>query len=407
MYVYVLSNNGVPLMPTSNCAKVRALLRQGRAKVVRRTPFTIRLLYDTTAYVQNITLGVDAGSKTIGVSATAGENEVYAAQVLPRNDVSNKLKARSEFRHARRYRKKRYRQARFDNRVKSKHKGWLAPSVENKINTHLQAISLASRLMPIRRVVIETAEFYNGRQKAEAESTDKQERYKEQNLRQIVLNRDNYTCRCCNGKSGKLYVVPAEGKRTGSVDDLYTVCKQCFENHAKTRQPYPFRKKRFLADSTFMGIMRKTLIARAREMFRGIEIEETFGSVTKGIREQHDIPKSYINDARCISGKPLAKPLEYFYLFKAVRSHNRQIHKATISKGGKRKLNQTPKYVFGFQLFDKVRCKGSVGFVFGRRTTGAFRIVKLDGEVLSTGINYKKLKLLEGRKSLLCELVPA
>ena len=41
--VYVLSKNGTPIMPTNNHAKVRLLLKHGKAKVVNRTPFTIQL----------------------------------------------------------------------------------------------------------------------------------------------------------------------------------------------------------------------------------------------------------------------------------------------------------------------------------------------------------------------------
>ena len=64
--VYVLTRDNKPLMPTENHAKVRILLKTKRAEVVRRYPFTIRLLYNSTEYTQDISLGVDAGSKHIG-----------------------------------------------------------------------------------------------------------------------------------------------------------------------------------------------------------------------------------------------------------------------------------------------------------------------------------------------------
>ena len=41
--VYVISKTGQPIMPTENHAKVRMLLKSGKAKVVKRTPFTIQL----------------------------------------------------------------------------------------------------------------------------------------------------------------------------------------------------------------------------------------------------------------------------------------------------------------------------------------------------------------------------
>ena len=46
--VYVLNKDGGPLMPTERHGKVRRMLKEGKAKVVRREPFTIQLLYETT-----------------------------------------------------------------------------------------------------------------------------------------------------------------------------------------------------------------------------------------------------------------------------------------------------------------------------------------------------------------------
>lgn len=126
-------------MPTERFGKVRRLLKNGLAHVVCRIPFTIQLDYETTYFVQPISLGVDAGSKHIGISATTSEKELYAADVELRNDIVEKLSTRREQRRTRRNRL-RYRKVRFNNRVSSKRKGWLAPSVENKIQTHLTVV---------------------------------------------------------------------------------------------------------------------------------------------------------------------------------------------------------------------------------------------------------------------------
>ena len=85
--VYVLNKDGHPLMPTSRHGKVRHLLKQGKAKVVKRTPFTIQLLYDSTNYTQPISLGVDAGSKVIGLSATTNTKELFASNITIRNKL--------------------------------------------------------------------------------------------------------------------------------------------------------------------------------------------------------------------------------------------------------------------------------------------------------------------------------
>lgn len=130
-------------------------------------------------------------------------------------------------------------------------------------------------------------------------------------------------------------------------------------------------------------------------MFPSIEIKETMGYITKYWREHKNIEKSHTSDAFVIAKNFDAKRLNRSLLIIPKRQHNRQIHKCTINKGGIRKLNQAPKYVFGYKLFDKVLCLGQEGFVFSRRSSGYFDIRKLDGERIHAGISYKKLKLLE------------
>ena len=90
-YVYVLNKHGEPLMPCSP-GKARLLLKQQKACVVKRTPFTIKLLYGSAGYKQPITLGVDAGSKHVGLSAST-EN----ARTLPRRVYSSQRCGRFAF----------------------------------------------------------------------------------------------------------------------------------------------------------------------------------------------------------------------------------------------------------------------------------------------------------------------
>ena len=96
--VYVISKYGQPLMPTERFGKVRRLLKEGKAVVVNRCPFTIRLLYESEETVQPITLGVDAGSKIIGLSATTEKKEFFASEVELRNDIVELLSTRRELR---------------------------------------------------------------------------------------------------------------------------------------------------------------------------------------------------------------------------------------------------------------------------------------------------------------------
>lgn len=329
-YVYVLNKHGEPLMPCSP-RKARLLLKQKKACVVKRTPFTIKLLYGSTGYKQPITLGVDAGSKHIGISAATEKYELYCEEATPRNDVVDLLSARRAFRRSRRNRKTRYRAPRFNNRVHSKHKGWLAPSVEVKIQEHITLIKRVCRILPVTFVRVETAEFDTQRLKAMLEGkplpvgTDYQlgEMYDEYNVRQYVLKRDNYTCQCCGvhptkTKAVKLHVHHIETRRTGgnAPNNLITLCTACHKAlHAGKVTLDGKKRGRSLKDAAFMGVMRKTLMERLLKELK-IPVQGTYGYITKYLREKHSIPKSHTNDARCISKNPLAIPCDTCYYTK-------------------------------------------------------------------------------------------
>ena len=413
--VYVLNSKGQPLMPTDRYGKVKHLLKEGKAKVKNRCPFTIQLLYETTDYAQPVTLGIDAGSKTIGVSATTEAEELYAAEVKPRNDIVDLLSSRREIRRGRRNRKTRYRAPRFNNRVHSKNKGWLAPSVENKIAAHERVVKLVKSILPITTVIVETAEFDIQRLKALEEGkplpvgTDYQfgEQYNYYNTRQYVLFRDNYTCQCCHkSKDKKFHIHRIESRKTGgdAPGNLITLCKECHTLYHKGVIKLPkVKRKASYRDAAFMGIMRTTLIERLKAEYPELVIKNTYGYITKYNRERLKLDKSHMTDAFCIAKNFIAKRINESFLVVQKRRHNRQTHKCTISKGGVRKLNQSPKYVFGFQLFDKVKYNNTECFIFGRRTSGSFDLRQLDGTKVSAGISYKKLTLLEKRKTLLIE----
>ena len=156
--VYVQDINGKPMMPTTRHGKVRRLLKSNKAIVVNLCPFTIKLTYVTSDYKQEIVLGVDAGTKHVGLSATTKSKELYSSEVILRNDIVDLLSTRRESRKVRRNRL-RYRKPRFDNRVKSKRPGWIAPSVKYKVDAHIRVIGNVCSILPISRIVIEVAQF--------------------------------------------------------------------------------------------------------------------------------------------------------------------------------------------------------------------------------------------------------
>lgn len=395
-------------MPTERFGKVRRLLKNSLAHVVCRIPFTIQLDYDTTDYTQPVSLGVDAGSKHIGISATTSEKELYAADVELRNDIVDKLSTRREQRRTRRSRL-RYRKARFNNRVSSKRKGWLAPSVENKIQTHLTVVEKIHKFLPITNIVVETAAFdiqkinnpsISGSEYQQGEQLDFF------NVREYVLFRDNHICQHCKGKSKDkvLNVHHIESRKTGgdSPNNLITLCETCHKAYHRGEFELNVKRGKSFRDAAFMGIMRWSFYDRLKNIYPNVSM--TFGYITKNTRITNNLPKEHYVDARCISGNPVVKPLGYYFYQKKVRCQNRQIHKANFLKGGRKKLNQAPFLVKGFRLFDLVEYQKELYYIFGRRSCGSFDIRKLDGTKVNKGsINCKYLRLIATRKSILIE----
>lgn len=410
--VYVLNKNGQPLMPTGRYGKVKYLLRSGNAVVVNRCPFTIQLTYECTNYTQELTLGIDAGSKKIGTSVTTKEKEYYASEVELRNDITKNLSVRRQNRRTRRNRKTRYRAPRFDNRVHAKKEGWVAPSIENKIDTHLKTVKDIIHMIPVKKIIVETASF--DLQKIENDAISSVE-YQEGNMlgfwnvREYVFHRDNHQCQCCHGKSkdNVLNVHHIESRQTGGnrPDNLITLCRYCHKQYHKgnIKLPENIKKKAGYRDAAFIGIMRWAFYNKLKKQYSNMDVSMTYGYITKNTRIENNLPKEHCIDARCITGHPKAVPCDEMFIIKKVRCHNRQIHKMTISKGGYRKRNQADYEVKEFRLFDKVSFNGQECFIFGRRASGSFDIRLLDGTKINAGVSYKKLTLLETRKPYLYE----
>ena len=409
MLVYVISNNGKPLMPTSRYGKIRRLLKNKQAKVLKRCPFTVQLLYETKNVTQPISLGVDSGSKYIGLSATTKDKVLFESVIEVRNDIVNLLSTRRGLRNSRRSRKTRYRKSRFDNRVSSKKEGWLAPSIKNKIQTHLTVVDKVCHILPITNITVEAASFDIQKIK-NPNISGKEYQQGEQlgfwNVREYVLWRDNHECQYCHGKSKDsiLNVHHIESRKTGgnTPNNLITLCETCHELYHKGEIKLSLKRGKSFRDAAFMGIMRWALYNKLQELYPNVHM--TYGYITKNVRIEHNLPKDHYIDARCISGNPRALSNGTVYYQKKVRCHNRQIHKNTILTGGIRKNNQAPFIVKGFRLFDKVLFENKEYFIFGRRTSGFFDIRNLSGDKVNKGsISFKKLKLVETKKYYLVE----
>ena len=410
--VYVLDKDGHPLIPTNRHGKVRRMLKSGQVKVVKKCPFTIQLMYESEHNVQPVSLGIDAGSKRIGVSATTKTTVLYEADVELRDDIVKLLATRRQMRFFRRSRKTRYRPKRFDNRRRGK--GWFAPSIRQKINTHLVTVARVCEILPVTQIIVETASFdiqkiknpkIQGVEYQRGEQTDFW------NVREYVLFRDGHVCQCCKGKKKDpiLNVHHIESRKSGgdAPNNLITLCETCHKGYHNGTIKLPKRIKRGMKfkDAAFMGIMRWTFYNTLKEKYEpDIPVSMTYGYLTKNTRIQHNLPKEHYIDARCISGNPDAKSDGVYYYQKKIRCHNRQIHKFNTLRKGVRKLNQSEYLVKGYRIFDKVRYQGKEYFVFGRRKTGFFDIRTLSGEKANNGsLSIKKIAFVDTRKNYITE----
>ena len=345
--VYVKSIDGKALMPTSN-AKARKLLKQKKAKVVSLRPFVIKLTYKTkTEYTQKLHLGVDSGYSNIGFSVIDAKQEYIAGEVKLLEGMKDRLCAKRSYRHARRGRL-RYRKPRWNNRVKSKKKGWLAPSLKHKLDTHIKFIDELKGILPIGKITIEVANF--DIQKMENPSISGKE-YQEGdmlgfwNVREYVLHRDGHKCQNpdCKYKDKdkkqilKVHHIVYRSKGgTDRPENLITLCSKCHTpaNHKEGKFLYDWcmngKKVRGFKDATFMSIIRWRLVNELKSKYDNVFI--TYGYITKNHRIKNGIEKSHLNDAFAIAkGTNQVRTKDKFLVIQD-RLKNRSLEKFYDSK---------------------------------------------------------------------------
>ena len=392
-------------MPTERCGKIGYLLRHGKAHVVSRVPFVVQLDYDSTTYTQDVSLGIDAGSKHIGVSASSDKKEMLAAQVELRSDIVKLLSTRRELRRNRRNRKTRYRKSRFDNRKKKD--GWLAPSVEQKIESHLKVIRFVHKLLPITKTTIEVAQFDAQKIKNPEINGDEYQQGEQMgfwNVREYVLARDGHKCIHCKGKSKDpiLNVHHLESRKTGgnSPSNLVTLCETCHKAYHRGEFDLKIKRGSSLRDAAFMNIMRWAVYERAKKEFGNVH--PTYGYITKHTRIENGITKTHAADAFCIAKNVHAMRLRSFFMCRCVPRHTRALHVFNPKKGGIRRKTIASHKIgkFNFQRFDMVRWKGMDCFIFGS-TNGRPILRDIDGLQVANqpSVNIKTIKFLKRLKN--------
>nr|DAG84665.1 MAG TPA: NinG recombination protein [Caudoviricetes sp.] len=402
--IYVRSKEGRILMPTERCGKIGYLLRHGKAHVVSRVPFVVQLDYDSTTYTQEVSLGIDAGSKHIGVSASSEKKELLAAQVELRSDIVKLLSTRRELRQTRRNRKTRYRKSRFDNRKKKD--GWIAPSVEQKVDSHLKVIRLVHKLLPITKTTIEVGQFDAQKIKNPCINGDEYQQGEQMgfwNVREYVLARDGHKCVHCKGKSKDpiLNVHHLESRKTGgnSPSNLVTLCETCHKAYHRGEFDLKIKRGSSLRDAAVMNIMRWAVYERAKEEFGNVHL--TYGYITKHTRIKNEIVKTHAADAFCIAKNVHAMRLSSFFMCRCVPRHTRALHVANPKKGGiRRSCIATHKIGKSrFQRYDMVRWKGMDCFIFGS-THGRPILRYIEGLQVANqpSVNIKTIKFLKRMK---------
>lgn len=297
--VPVLNMRNVPLMPTTP-GKARHLLEQGNAEVVKRKPFVIQLKYATGETTQPIALGIDSGFKHVGFSAVTDTAELMAGVLDMRTDIPQKLLERKMYRRNRRNRLW-HRPPRFDNRGRTK--GWLAPSIQHKLDSHLRLIARVKAILPVSKVAVEVAAFDIQKIKdptIEGEQYQAGDQAGFWNVREYVLHRDNHTCQHCKGKKNDpvLQVHHINGKAQGATDrpgELLTVCTTCHTEHHTGKDVIPQTATPSFKPETFITTVRWKLV-------NALGCEHTYGYITKSGRIAQGLDKTHANDAFIIAG---------------------------------------------------------------------------------------------------------
>ena len=343
----VLDQNGKPLMPTTRLGKVYRLLKTQKAHIVSYEPFTIQLNYEPdTHIIQPMTLGVDSGAIHSGYSVANEHREYYSAEVVARDDISKRLSDRHMYRRNRRYRKTRYRKPRFNNR-KNKKKGWLPPSLEQKVAVQLNEIDHLHHYFPIGKIIVETAEFDIQKIKNPDISGIEYQQGTLQgyNIRNYLLEKHNRKCFYCGKTVSKFeveHMIPKARGGSNRIDNLTLSCHECNQEKDTLtaeefiKQTLPAKKataklkqlpneKRLFEYMAYMNATRWALYNTIDEKYANVEM--TYGYITKYNSIKAGLPKAHHIDAKCITGFATVPAMNQTVVKVKMRRHNRQLHR--------------------------------------------------------------------------------
>lgn len=411
MVAYVLNCEGNPIMPCPP-SKARKLLVAGKAVVVKRVPFTIKLKFPCANRVQEVVAGMDTGIKVIGTAAVANGKSLYQSEVLLRSEeIKSKMEQRSSFRKNRRSRKTGYRQPRFLNRGSSIKDGRLPPSVKHIVDAHFREKRFIESILPVSQWNIETASFDTHKITNPTVSKEHGETYQNgrckdfYNVKAYVLSRDSHTCQKCKSGKGKLHVHHIVFRSNGggdSPDNLVVLCVGCHDKIHALKDEKAEKVSRELQKKRVKHTRAATQISivKARIEKNWGAYKETFGYVTKYDRESLGLEKAHHVDALVIASEgEVVKPLDSVLIRRCV---SRGDYKQTF--GGRSEKKIPTGKLFGFRKFDLISTVKGVGFVSGKRSSGYFAISDIFGKSISSSVNIKKSSSrIQSRKTVIME----
>ena len=398
MKVFVLSQEGKSLMPTTP-QRARRWLKEKRARVVRKEPFTLRLRFATREHVQPVNVGVDTGSKVVGIAATTNGEVVFQAEVYLRDDIAEKLVQRRHYRRNRRSQKTRYRPARYANRRRPD--GWLTPSIRSKCDATTKVVRFLLSFLPVSQVSIEIAGFDTQKMQTPeiAGRSYQQGELFGYLLREYLLHKWQRTCAYCGNKDVPLqleHIVPKSRGGSSRVFNLTLACKACNRRKGvQTAEEFGYpeiqaQARVSLRDAAHVSSLKTAVVQQVQALFRDDQVHTTFGYETKYKRIQVlGLPKSHCNDAVAIACQigEVVKPLETVY-------HIRCLPRGQYQRFNGRHSEHkcwAPRKVQGFKLYEVVKTKAVIGYIAGRREKGAFVIKEVTSGKKLAEVTPRKL----------------
>ena len=410
--VFVLDINRKPLSPCHE-AVARKLLKQGKAAIFRRYPFTIILkkAVEDTKNKQEYRLKIDYGSKHTGLAILQGNNVIWLGQIDHRTDIKKKLDERRMFRRSRRNRKIRYRKPRFLNRRREE--GWIPPSLESRVNNIKTWVNRLQKLVPITHISYENAKFDTQLMRnPEIGGIEYQQgTLQGYEVREYLLEKFNRKCCYCGKTNIPLeveHIIPKSRGGTNRIDNLCLACHECNQkkgNMTAEEFGYPDIQKQVkqtLKDTSVVNSTRWKVYDVLCNS--GLEVECGTGALTKMNRIKLGLPKEHYFDACCVGQ---STPDKLYFKTKDVlyiKAKGRGSHcRTNLDKYGfPRGYLARQKYFFGFQTGDMVKAeipKGKYkGIWYGEvacRKSGSFDIKDKEGQRVVQGVNHKYFSVVQ------------